>query len=187
MTIPSDLIAFCVALLASLSLTAPIRHLALRFGMVDHPNPRKVHVKPIPLMGGIAIYLGFVLGVIATLRGAPHQQIVGVLAGATLLAIVGFIDDGGFLHHQVKLTRFMRMGGGSYSKSNAVPTAFVRKFTPIRSLVATARRAVSRVLLVGSRSKPSRSSRQLFLCQKTWRQTPCASGSSRKKPLISIG
>src|SRR5271155_3416564 len=103
MPIPVDLIAFAVALLVSLGLTVPVRHLALRFGMVDHPGPRKVHVKPIPLLGGIAIYLGFVLAILLTLRGVPQQQIAGILAGATLLALIGFLDDGGLLHHQVKL------------------------------------------------------------------------------------
>ena len=103
MTVPSDLFTFGIALLASLALTVPIRHLALRYGMVDHPGPRKVHVNPIPLLGGIAIYLGFVLAVLLTLHAAAQQQIFGILAGATLLAIVGFLDDGGLLHHQVKL------------------------------------------------------------------------------------
>src|SRR5580692_7096441 len=99
----SELVAFAVALLASLGLTVPIRHLALRFGMVDKPGPRKVHIDPIPLLGGIAIYLGFVLAVLLTLHDVPLSQILGILAGATLLAAVGFLDDGGLLHHQVKL------------------------------------------------------------------------------------
>jgi UDP-GlcNAc:undecaprenyl-phosphate/decaprenyl-phosphate GlcNAc-1-phosphate transferase len=103
MPIPLDLIAFSVALIASLSLTVPVRQLALRFGMVDQPGPRKVHVKPVPLLGGIAIYLAFVIAVLFTLRAAPQQQIVGILAGASLVAMVGVLDDGGLLHHQVKL------------------------------------------------------------------------------------
>lgn len=103
MTFPPDLIAFVVALLGSLSLTIPVRHLALRYGMVDHPGPRKVHVRPMPLLGGIAIYLGFVLAIVLTLHRVPQQQIAGIVAGATLLAVVGFLDDGGLLHHQVKL------------------------------------------------------------------------------------
>jgi UDP-GlcNAc:undecaprenyl-phosphate GlcNAc-1-phosphate transferase len=101
--IPADLVAFAVALCASLLLTIPIRHLALRYGMVDKPGPRKVHVKPIPLLGGIAIYLGFVLAVLLFRRSGPIEQIIGILAGATLVAVVGFLDDGGLLHHQVKL------------------------------------------------------------------------------------
>jgi UDP-GlcNAc:undecaprenyl-phosphate/decaprenyl-phosphate GlcNAc-1-phosphate transferase len=103
MTIPLDLLAFAVALAGSLLLTVPVRRLALHYGMVDLPGPRKMHLSPIPLLGGIAIYLGFVLAVLFTLRGAPHQQMAGILAGATLLALVGLLDDGGFLHHQVKL------------------------------------------------------------------------------------
>ena len=103
MVLSSDLIAFAVALMGSLLLTVPVRRLALHFGMVDLPGPRKVHLSPIPLLGGIAIYLGFVLAVLFTLRGAPRAQIVGILAGATLVAVVGMLDDGKLLHHQVKL------------------------------------------------------------------------------------
>jgi UDP-GlcNAc:undecaprenyl-phosphate GlcNAc-1-phosphate transferase len=101
--IPADLVAFAIALCASLLLTIPIRYLALRYGMVDKPGPRKVHVKPIPLLGGIAIYLGFALAVLLMRGAGPIQQIIGILAGATLVAVVGFLDDGGLLHHQVKL------------------------------------------------------------------------------------
>ena len=43
------------------------------------------------------------LAILLTRHDVPEQQIVGILAGATLLAIVGFLDDGGLLHHQVKL------------------------------------------------------------------------------------
>jgi UDP-GlcNAc:undecaprenyl-phosphate GlcNAc-1-phosphate transferase len=98
-----DLVAFGVALLGSMVLTLPVRHLALRFGMVDRPGPRKVHLSPIPLLGGIAIYLGFVLAVLLTLHGIPDRQIAAILAGATLVLVVGFLDDRGMLHHQIKL------------------------------------------------------------------------------------
>jgi UDP-GlcNAc:undecaprenyl-phosphate GlcNAc-1-phosphate transferase len=103
MKIPADLVAFVIALCASLFLTIPIRHLALRYGMVDKPGPRKVHLKPIPLLGGIAIYLAFALAVLLTRHGGPYEQIIAILSGATLVAMVGFLDDGGLLHHQVKL------------------------------------------------------------------------------------
>lgn len=101
--IPADLIAFIIALFASLILTVPTRWFALRYGMVDRPGPRKVHVKPMPLLGGIAIYLSFALGVLLTRHGGPYEQILAILSGAALVAFVGFLDDGGLLHHQVKL------------------------------------------------------------------------------------
>ena len=101
--VPADLIAFVIALFASLVLTLPVRWLALRYGMVDKPGPRKVHVKPMPLLGGIAIFLGFALAVLLTRHGGPYEQILAILSGATLVTLVGFLDDGGLLHHQVKL------------------------------------------------------------------------------------
>ena len=103
MKIPTDLIAFGVALFGSLGLTVPVRRLAIRLGMVDQPSPRKVHVKPMPLLGGMAIYLGFVPAILFAFHSGPQQQIIGILGGATLLAFVGILDDGGLLHHQVKL------------------------------------------------------------------------------------
>jgi len=74
MVLSTDLVAFAVALMGSLLLTLPVRRLALHYGMVDLPGPRKVHLSPIPLLGGIAIYLGFVLAVLFTLRGAPRAH-----------------------------------------------------------------------------------------------------------------
>ncbi len=99
----TGVIAFTVALLASLSLTVPVRQLALRMGMVDHPGPRKVHLTPIPLLGGLAIYCGVVFAILVSADGEARAQIVGILAGATLVALVGILDDGGLLHHQIKL------------------------------------------------------------------------------------
>ena len=43
---PKDLLAFLIAFFASVGLTAPVRQLALRVGLVDKPGPRKVHLKP---------------------------------------------------------------------------------------------------------------------------------------------
>jgi UDP-GlcNAc:undecaprenyl-phosphate GlcNAc-1-phosphate transferase len=100
---PAGLLAFLIALLASLLLTLPVRELALRVGMVDLPGPRKVHLSPIPLLGGLAMYGAVVLAILFTFSGPARQQIVGILIGATVVAAVGILDDRGWLHHQVKL------------------------------------------------------------------------------------
>ena len=99
----SGLLAFGISLVASLLFAVPARVLALRVGMVDLPGPRKVHLTPIPLLGGLAIYAAFLLAILLTLDGAARAQIIGILAGATLVAVVGFLDDRGLLHHQIKL------------------------------------------------------------------------------------
>src|SRR6266567_4873066 len=99
----AGLLAFFIALFASLMLVVPVRALALRVGMVDLPGPRKVHVTPIPLLGGLAMYAAVVIAVLFAFNGAARAQIVGILIGATLVAGVGILDDQGLLHHQVKL------------------------------------------------------------------------------------
>jgi UDP-GlcNAc:undecaprenyl-phosphate GlcNAc-1-phosphate transferase len=105
----AGLLAFFIALAASLTLTVPVRALALRVGMVDLPGPRKVHLQPIPLLGGVAMYAAVVLAILFAFHGPAREQIVGILAGATLVAAVGIMDDRGILHHQVKLFLAMPM------------------------------------------------------------------------------
>src|SRR6516164_8887289 len=99
----SGLLAFLIALSASLVLTVPVRALAIRVGMVDLPGPRKVHVKPIPLLGGLAMYAGVMPAVLFAFDGPARAQSIGIVTGATLVALVGFLDDRGWLHHQIKL------------------------------------------------------------------------------------
>src|ERR1700690_896908 len=99
----AGLLAFLIALTASLFLTAPVRALAIRVGMVDLPGPRKVHATPIPMLGGLAMYAGVMLAILFTFDGPARAQSIGIVSGATLVAAVGFLDDRGWLHHQLKL------------------------------------------------------------------------------------
>jgi UDP-GlcNAc:undecaprenyl-phosphate GlcNAc-1-phosphate transferase len=108
----AGLLAFFVSLIASLILVVPVRAFALRVGMVDLPGPRKVHLTPIPLLGGLAIYAGVVLAVLLAFNGTARAQIAGILTGATLVAAVGILDDRGLLHHQVKLFVGMPLAAG---------------------------------------------------------------------------
>src|ERR1700688_4983006 len=99
----ASLLAFTTALVASLGLIVPVRQLALRVGIVDHPGPRKVHLQRIPLLGGVAIYCGVLLGIVVSSGSQAITQTLGILAGATLVILVGTLDDRGLLHHQIKL------------------------------------------------------------------------------------
>jgi len=108
----AGLLAFFIALFASLMLVVPVRAFALRVGMVDLPGPRKVHLTPIPLLGGLAIYAAVVIAVLLAFNGPARTQIAGILIGATLVAAVGILDDRGLLHHQVKLFVGMPLAAG---------------------------------------------------------------------------
>jgi UDP-GlcNAc:undecaprenyl-phosphate/decaprenyl-phosphate GlcNAc-1-phosphate transferase len=99
----AGLLSFSIALVASMALTVPVRALALRVGMVDLPGPRKVHLQPIPMLGGLAMYGAVILAILFAFHGPAREQVGGILAGATLVAAFGIMDDRGLLHHQVKL------------------------------------------------------------------------------------
>ncbi len=99
----AGLLAFLIASSASLLLVVPVRALAIRVGMVDLPGPRKVHLRPIPLLGGLAMYAGVMLAILFAFDGPARAQSIGIVTGATLVAFVGFLDDRGWLHHQLKL------------------------------------------------------------------------------------
>ena len=98
----TGMLTFSIALAISFGLTPLLRRLALRLGMVDRPNARKLHRSPMPLLGGLAIYLGTLVGIMFSLDGQPRGQIFGILAGGELLLATGIFDDRGLLH-QVKL------------------------------------------------------------------------------------
>ena len=123
------LLAFGVALFASLALTVPVRALALRIGLVDLPGPRKVHLTPMPLLGGLAIYCGVVLALIVAMPAAAREQSIGILIGATLVGVVGVLDDGGMLHHQIKLFIGMPLAALILIASG-VRTEFLETFRP---------------------------------------------------------
>jgi len=98
-----SLLTFAIAFVVSLAVAVPVRRLALRFGMVDLPGPRKIHLEPVPLLGGISIYTAVILALLVLNRGEPLRPIAGIIAAATLLLLIGTLDDWGLLHHQLKL------------------------------------------------------------------------------------
>jgi UDP-GlcNAc:undecaprenyl-phosphate GlcNAc-1-phosphate transferase len=108
----AGMLAFFIALFASLMLTVPVRALALRVGMVDLPGPRKVHMQPIPMLGGLAMYGAVLLATLFAFDGTARAQSIGIVTGATLVAAVGFLDDRGWLHHQIKLFAAMPLAAG---------------------------------------------------------------------------
>lgn len=82
-----------VGFAAAMGLTPLSRQIAMRLGVVDKPNHRKIHTDHKPLMGGLAIYLGFALALILFSPARHLVQLGAVLAGSTLLALVGLLDD----------------------------------------------------------------------------------------------
>ena len=107
----ANLFAFSTALVSSFILVPDIRKLSLQQGFVDQPGPRKVHVRPVPLLGGLAIHAGAVLAIVLFVESSFRSQTVAILGGATMLAALGILDDVGKLHHQVKFQLGMPLAG----------------------------------------------------------------------------
>lgn len=86
--------AFVVSFAFSFATTPLARRLAFKIGAgaVDIPkDARRMHKKPTPRIGGIAIVFGFT---VATLCFAePSRQLAGTLSGAAIIVVMGFIDD----------------------------------------------------------------------------------------------
>ena len=86
------LITILCAFLITFTTTPIARVLAFKVGEIDIPKDnRRMHKKPIPRMGGLAIFLGFAITVIAFC--APTMEICGMLLGALILVVVGIFDD----------------------------------------------------------------------------------------------
>ncbi|MEZ4593517.1 MAG: MraY family glycosyltransferase [Chloroflexota bacterium] len=86
-------IAIFLMALSVTALSIPwVRRLAIRTGFVDSPAQRKLHSTPMPLLGGVAIFGGAVLAVIAFVPQFPNT-VAGVLLSLSVVALVGLLDD----------------------------------------------------------------------------------------------
>lgn len=95
------ILALIIALLASFLLTPYVKRLAFHIGAVDKPDKRKVHTSIMPRLGGLAIYLAFLLAVVCSLP--ITRDLLGILLGGTWIVAVGILDDKYSLPAKVKL------------------------------------------------------------------------------------
>lgn len=105
---PNYIWAFLLALLVALIATPAVIELAAKTGAMDAPDARKVHKGPMPRIGGLAIYVGFMAAMafmldFAQLPAEIANGMVGLLLGATIIVIIGLIDDYKNLPAKVKL------------------------------------------------------------------------------------
>jgi UDP-GlcNAc:undecaprenyl-phosphate/decaprenyl-phosphate GlcNAc-1-phosphate transferase len=89
-----------VSLVISMAIIPVMVRLAPRLGMIDRPDPRKVHALPIPRVGGVGIVLGALLPVILLLPLDPSLK--AYIFGALVLFGFGVLDDCRELGHYVK-------------------------------------------------------------------------------------
>jgi UDP-GlcNAc:undecaprenyl-phosphate GlcNAc-1-phosphate transferase len=96
------LLTFALAAGLALWLTPRVREAAIRFGIVDRPDGRlKEQKDPVPYLGGIAIYLSFLLALALTVEFS--RGTLGLLLAGSIVVLVGLVDDLGSLKPWTKL------------------------------------------------------------------------------------
>jgi UDP-GlcNAc:undecaprenyl-phosphate/decaprenyl-phosphate GlcNAc-1-phosphate transferase len=87
---------FILSFFSVYTITPFIIKFAWKINFLDNPNSRKMHIKAIPLLGGIAVFAGFLIMVcylILTKQHILNLDIIGYLAAALIIVVVGVIDD----------------------------------------------------------------------------------------------
>lgn len=99
----SFLLMAASALIFAIGSTPLVRFAALHLGILDQPSARKIHRSPVPLMGGAAIYFAFIAALAIWSERSYVTEVVGIFVGATLVSLVGAIDDSRGLGSYLKL------------------------------------------------------------------------------------
>ncbi|MGD8794723.1 MAG: MraY family glycosyltransferase, partial [Anaerolineae bacterium] len=127
------LLILASALVMAIGATPVVRRLALRLGVIDRPNARKIHLDPIPLLGGVAIYGAFIAAVILFGNRFRLNELIGILVGASLVSFLGVWDDrrslsplfklvGQFLAASILVLTGVRIGTFAWEPLNIVAT-----------------------------------------------------------------
>ena len=84
--------AFAIAAVLSYFFTPPVKNFAHKVGAIDVPkDARRMHKKPIPRLGGLAIYGGFLCSIL--IFGQLDETMLCVLLGAAIIVALGIFDD----------------------------------------------------------------------------------------------
>lgn len=96
------MVAIACAMLVAYTMTPPVRLLAFRIGAIDIPlDERRMHKKPTPRIGGLAIFAGFVVATFVFCE--PSAELYAIWIGGAILVILGIIDDIFRLNAWIKL------------------------------------------------------------------------------------
>lgn len=99
--------AFIVAFVTSVALIPLVRCLAVKLDAIDYPSARRVNMRPVARLGGVAMFGGMCVGLLLVIVGVsyldwpnpfiPHPDLnvnyVGVALGVFIIFVVGFVDD----------------------------------------------------------------------------------------------
>lgn len=80
-----------ICFIASVIITPLVKKAAIKIGALDQPNNRKVHTKLMPRLGGLAIYISFIIGLLVL---QPQNELtLPIVIGSFLIILTGALDD----------------------------------------------------------------------------------------------
>ena len=86
------ILAMVVALVISFLMTPVVKTFAYKVGAIDVPkDARRMHKVPIPRLGGLAIFIGFIVSILLFTEITPQMK--GILLGAVIIVVLGVVDD----------------------------------------------------------------------------------------------
>lgn len=89
----NNYILILISTIISLIATPLVKKIAIKINAIDVPrDERRVHKKPVPLLGGLAIYIAFIITLILK-KGMLESSEIGIIIGSTIIVIGGVIDD----------------------------------------------------------------------------------------------
>jgi UDP-GlcNAc:undecaprenyl-phosphate GlcNAc-1-phosphate transferase len=98
------LLVFAGALVLAVGATPAARWLAPRTGFIDHPEARRIHKRPVPRLGGAAIYLAVIVAALILGEQLNFYEFGAILVGATGMSFMGLVDDRWGLRPLIKMS-----------------------------------------------------------------------------------
>ncbi len=87
-------LALLAALIVSFLMTPVVKTFAYKIGAVDVPkDSRRMHKVPIPRLGGLAIFIGFMVSILLLVDIRGNAQLQSILLGAVIIVVLGVVDD----------------------------------------------------------------------------------------------
>jgi len=87
-------LALLTALVVSFLMTPVVKTFAYKVGAVDVPkDARRMHKVPIPRLGGLAIFIGFMVSILLLVDIRGNAQMQSILMGAVIIVVLGVVDD----------------------------------------------------------------------------------------------
>jgi len=87
-------LALLTALVVSFLMTPVVKSFAYKVGAIDVPkDERRMHHKPIPRLGGLAIFTGFMASILLFVDIRLNPQMQSILLGAVIIVVLGVVDD----------------------------------------------------------------------------------------------